>query len=209
MERVGMLRRRKGTAHTTMTRAVREIMSPSIEDIATGYTRLLDHVFQGDAIALDALGSILTYGPAPNASLAAACYRVASKSYDGALCNWAACLMEGAGVPQDVPRGLRLLRRAARAGELAALNYLGFCYLSGEGVKKDPSRGFRLSLKAAEAGLAAAQYDVAVCLANGVGTEKDSRAAERWLRLAAKGQDADAMALQARRRATARKKAER
>jgi TPR repeat protein len=92
-------------------------------------------------------------------------------------------------------------------GEPAALNYLGFCYLSGEGVKKDPSRGFRLCLKAAEGGLAAAQYDVSVCLARGMGTQKDTLAAERWLRRAARGQDADALALLARRRATTGRKA--
>lgn len=200
-----LIRRRPSTT----TRAVREIMSASSGEVASGYTRLLKRVLDGDAIALDALGSMLTYGPAPGATLAAACYRVASKSYGGALCNWAACLIEGAGIPRDVPRGLRLLRKAARTGEPAAVNYLGFCYLTGEGVKKDMSRGFRLSLEAAEAGLAAAQFDVAVCLARGLGTVKDTRAAERWLRRAAKGQDADAMEVRARRRATARKKADR
>jgi TPR repeat protein len=202
---VGTPRRRRPSTETT-TRAVREIVSASTRHAAAGYTRLLKRVLQGDSIALDALGSMLTYGPTPNASLAAACYRVASKSCGGALCNWAACLIEGAGVPRDVPRGLRLLRQAAHAGVTGASSYLGFCYLVGAGVRKDPSRGFRLSLADAEAGLAAAQYDVAVCLARGLGTEKDSRSAERWLRRAARGQDADAMKLLARRRATAGKK---
>jgi TPR repeat protein len=76
-------------------------------------------------------------------------------------------------------------------------------------VKKDRARGFRLSLAAAEAGLPAAQYDVAVCLARGIGIAKDPGAAEHWLRRAARGKDADAIALLARCLAAARTKVKR
>lgn len=186
----------------TMRQALRSIQTNSARDIVDGYAFLLRRVLRGDAAALDALGSMLTYGVGveKNARLAAACYSAASQaSYAGATYNLAAALIEGNGIPKDVSKGLRLLRAAKKAGEAAAANYLGFCYRIGEGVEKDPRRGFELSLEAAEAGVAAAQYDVGLCLLTGTGVKKDSTAAERWIARAARGGDRDAREYLSRR----------
>jgi TPR repeat protein len=147
----------------TMTGALRALESKSAQRVVDGYAYLLRRVLRGDAIALDAIGSMLTYGVGvePNPRLAAACYVAASRApYAGATYNLACALIEGAGIPKDVARGLRLLRAASRAGVADATNYLGFCYRTGEGVKKDTRHGYALSLEAAQAGAAAAQYDV-------------------------------------------------
>ena len=93
---------------------------------ANGYTirstrarlRGARRILRGDAAALDALGSMLTYGVGVERSprVAAACYAVASRaSYAGATYNLAGALIEGAGIPKDVQKGLRLLRAARRA----------------------------------------------------------------------------------------------
>lgn len=67
-------------------------------------------------------------------------------------------------------------------------------------MKKDARRGFALSLEAAEAGVAAAQYDVATCYLAGTGVTKNPVEAERWIRLAAKGGDRDALEFVRKRR---------
>ena len=185
-----------------MRQALESIQSNTPRGIIEGYTFLLGQVLGGDAAALDALGSMLTYGVGVNRNLrlAAACYAVASRaSYAGATYNLAAVLIEGAGIPKEVNKGVRLLRSAARAAR-SALNYLGYCYRVGEGVKKDPRRGFALSLEAAKAGVAAAQYDVAICLFNGTGVEKDTVAAQRWISRAARGGDRHAQEYLERRK---------
>lgn len=197
----------------TMSQALRSIQSDSAQGIMDGYAFLLRRVLRGDAVALDALGSMLTYGVGAkkNAPLAGACYVVASEaSYVGATYNLAGALIEGNGIPKDVTKGLRLLRAARRRGEAAAANYLGFCYRMGEGVKKDARRGFALSLEAAEAGVPAAQYDVGMCLLTGTGVKKDTAAAERWIKRGANGGDRHAqeyLGRRARRRQSRRPQA--
>jgi len=91
--------------------------------------------------------------------------------------------MEGNGISKDVPKGLRQLRAAGRAGEAA------------------------LSLEAAKAGVPAAQYDVCVCLLTVTGVKKDSAAVERWIARAAKGGDRHAQECLLRR--TQRRRARR
>src|SRR5437660_6760070 len=120
----------------TMRMALRSIRSDVAQGIVEGYTFVLRRILRGDTAALDALGSMLTYGVGvePNLRLAAACYAAGARaSYPGAMYNFAAALIEGAGIPKNLPKGLRLLRAAARAGEASAMNYLGFCYRVGEG----------------------------------------------------------------------------
>lgn len=194
----------------TMRQALGSIQSDSAHRIVDGYAFLLHRILRGDTAALDALGSMLTYGVGVerNLRLAAACYAVASRaSHAGAMYNLAAALIEGAGIPKDVHKGLRLLRAARRAGQPAAMNYLGFCYRTGEGVKKDVRRGFALSLEAARAGVAAAQYDVGMCLLSGTGAKKDPGEAGRWISRAAKG--GDRHALEYLRRQTQRRRVRR
>jgi uncharacterized protein len=123
----------------TMSQAFRLIQGDSARGIVDGYALLLRRILRGDADALDALGSMLTYGVGVerNLRLAAACYAVASRaSHTGATYNLAGALIEGAGIPKDVNKGLRLLRAAARPGVASAINYLGYCYRVGEGQRR-------------------------------------------------------------------------
>jgi uncharacterized protein len=175
----------------SLAKAFRSIQSRSRGKVVQGYALLLEGIFRGDAAALDAFGSMLTYGVGigieRSLPLAAACYVAASRaSYAGAIYNLAAATIEGAGLPKDVREGLRLLRRAHREGVADATNYLGYCYRFGEGVKKDVKRGFRLSLQAARAGAVPAQYDVGICLMTGIGATKDQTAGLSWLSRAAR-----------------------
>jgi hypothetical protein len=45
-------------------------MSGSNMGGASGYARLLERILRGDAVALDALGSMLAYGSGPSSGLA-------------------------------------------------------------------------------------------------------------------------------------------
>jgi uncharacterized protein len=193
--------------HSLQT-AFRLIESRPAARVIDGYSLLLREILRGDAAALDALGSMLTYGAGTGMNrclpLAAACYSAASRaSHLGATYNLATVLIEGAGVTKDVRKGLRLLRAADRAGIPEARNYLGYCYRVGRGVNRNARRGFQLTLEAARAGAAAAQYDAGMCLLTGTGVRKDRDAALTWLSRAARKGDRRAheyLAKHARRR---------
>jgi uncharacterized protein len=180
-------------AHS-LQKAYRLIESRPAVKVIDGYSLLLREILKGDAGALDALGSMLTYGAGTGMNrclpLAAACYSAASRaSHLGATYNLATVLIEGAGIPKDVPKGLRLLRAADRAGIPEARNYLGYCYRVGRGVSRNARRGFQLTLQAARAGAASAQYDAGMCLLTGTGVRKDQDAAVTWLSRAAEKGD--------------------
>jgi len=65
----------------TMRQALRLIQSDSPQGIVDGHALLLRRILRGDAAALDALGSMLTYGVVEkNARLATACYAAASRA---------------------------------------------------------------------------------------------------------------------------------
>jgi uncharacterized protein len=184
-------------AHS-LQKAFRLIESRPANRVVDGYSLLLREILKGDAGALDALGSMLTSGAGTGMDrclpLAAACYSAASKSsHLGAMYNLGTVLMEGAGVPKDVRRGLRLLRAADRAGILEARNYLGLCYRVGRGVSRNARRGFQLTLQAARDGAPAAQYDAGICLLKGSGVKRDREAGETWLARAAQKGDRRAM----------------
>src|SRR5262245_44852603 len=122
-------------AHS-LQKAFRLIESRPATKVIDGYSLLLREPLKGDARALDAPGSMLTYGAGTGMTrclpLAAACYSAGARaSHPGATCNLGMVLIEGAGIPKDVRKGLRLLRAADRAGILGARNYLGYCYRVG------------------------------------------------------------------------------
>jgi TPR repeat protein len=190
-------------AHS-LQKAFRLIESRPATKVIDGYSLLLREILRGDVGALDALGSMLTYGVGtgmnPCLPVAAACYAAASRaSHPGATYNLATVLIEGAGITKDVRRGLRLLRAADRAGILDARNYLGYCYRVGRGVSRNARRGFQLTLQAARAGAATAQYDAGMCLLAGTGVRKDRDAAVTWLSRAAQKGDRRAQEYLAKR----------
>ena len=190
-------------AHS-LQKAIRLIESRPATKVIDGYSLLLREILRGDAGALDALGSMLTYGVGTGMNrclpLAAACYTAASRaSHLGATYNLATALIEGAGVPKDVQKGLRLLRAADRAGILEARNYLGYCYRVGRGVNRNARRGFQLTLQAARDGVPAAQHDAGMCLLTGTGVRKDRDAGVTWLSRAAQKGDRRALEFLAKR----------
>jgi TPR repeat protein len=76
--------------------------------IVDAYAFLLRAILRGDGGAMDGLGSMLNYGVGveKDARLAAACYMAASRAgYVGATYNLAGALIEGHGIPKDIPKG--------------------------------------------------------------------------------------------------------
>ena len=88
------------------------------------------------------------------------------------------CLLLGRGAPRDVPRGLRLMKEAGRAGSSLAWNRLGLAYAGRLGlkIKKDPARALKYFLKAAEGGYPAAMLAAAERLEE----KGDLLEARRW-----------------------------
>lgn len=94
--------------------------------------------------------------------------------------------LHGDGAPRDERKALRLLKEAAHAGSLPAINELGLCYQQGIGMPfRKPRAGFRLLLDAAEQDYGPAMFNVAQAYLSGNGTDKNPEAALRWLERAA------------------------
>lgn len=91
------------------------------------------------------------------------------------------------GAAKDHAVSAHWYRKAADAGNVAAINNLGAMYLSGEGVAKDPAESARLYRKAADAGYAPAETNLAGMYRTGLGVQKD---VDRALRLLRKSADA-------------------
>lgn len=86
----------------------------------------------------------------------------------------------------DVPRGVRLLRRAARSVHLA-MTELAMCHESGDfGVRRSERKAFELFTRAVEFGSVVARYHLGRCLYYGVGTPVNRRKAAALFREAAK-----------------------
>jgi TPR repeat protein len=64
----------------------------------------------------------------------------------------AGCYMSGNGVTQNVKKGYEWNRRAAQAGEVAAMYNLGLCYEQGSGVGQNHTTAMTWFRKAAKGG---------------------------------------------------------
>jgi TPR repeat protein len=88
--------------------------------------------------------------------------------------EWAQALANGAGVPADPPRALKLLEELDAANQLDATVYLGRAYRFGWwGIAKDEARSTALLRKASEAGNTTATTLYAAALIQGLGVAAD------------------------------------
>jgi hypothetical protein len=86
-------------------------------------------------------------------------------------------LLDGDGVPQDMPQAFTWFERAAHAGHLEAANMVGRCYDLGWGVRADKAKAAAWFRQAAARGLTWAKYNYATLLALGEGVPEDKPAA--------------------------------
>lgn len=121
--------------------------------------------------------------------------RAAEAGVPSAQTLYGQMLLDGAGgVARDPRAGFGWFVRAARGGELMALNMVGRCYDLGWGTRTNKARAAACFRTAAERGLVWAMYNYATLLALGEGVPEDKAAALDWLRKAAAGDDDDARA---------------
>jgi TPR repeat protein len=96
----------------------------------------------------------------------------------------------GEDVAEDLPRAVRLYRRAALRGLADAQHALGFLYATGRGVELNEDLAVAWFKAAAEQDHATAQHNLAVMYAEGRGVEEDEATAVYWFyRAALNGND--------------------
>jgi hypothetical protein len=94
----------------------------------------------------------------------------------------------GRGYPQDKPKGIAWLTRAANQGHTGAQQELGVIYNEGDGVARDDARAVAWFRKAAELGNPTAQYNLGLMIAKGTGVaQSDADAIAWWRKSAAQG----------------------
>jgi TPR repeat protein len=86
----------------------------------------------------------------------------------------------GGNLDQDYAKALLWLTAAIDAGNVPAVNTLGYMYANGYGVAKDTEKALAYFRTAAEKSDINACYNVAYCLDNGIGTEPDKKEAFTW-----------------------------
>ncbi|MEM7224709.1 MAG: tetratricopeptide repeat protein [Pseudomonadota bacterium] len=105
--------------------------------------------------------------------------------------------VEGIGVKQDVPKGVKLMTKAADQGLVIAMRDLGQIYMRGDGVLQDYAKAFKRLQAAAHQNDAISQRLLGELYANGWGVDADPVWAYVWYDYAAKNHDKDALALRA------------
>ncbi len=100
-------------------------------------------------------------------------------------------VFEGVGGPKDEAEGLRWLHRAAEAGTLGAMRYLGVVYLKGQGgVPPDHAQGIEWLRRGAALEDPTCMHVLGMAYASGQGVPKDPSKSLLWLQRAAdKGLD--------------------
>ena len=113
--------------------------------------------------------------------------QAAAQNHAKARCNLGIMFASGIGVQRDDSRAARYYLAAATGGVPRAMFDLAVLYARGRGVLKDDVAAVAWCERAAVAGDAAACVNMAHVLGQGlVGRCPDSRAARRWLDLAAR-----------------------
>ena len=168
-----------------------------VGDDASGYLSELRHLAEGgNTSAMLFLGKLYSNGTGVprDATEALTWYRTAALagSSNGML-FYGDALAGGAPI-KDVVEAERWIRKAADAGNVAAVYRLGRMYRDGEGRPRDPLEALNLFKQAAEANYTPAMVAVGLMLEGGTGIEADHLQAVRWYRRAADSGDADGMA---------------
>lgn len=105
---------------------------------------------------------------------------------------YAAALLGGKGVQQDVPRGIKLMKESAAEGCVPAQMSLSDWYMSGSFVEQDEQQGFALMQQAAQTGYPIAERKLGLMYAHALGTGEDLGQAHHWLEKAAAKNDTEA-----------------
>ena len=95
------------------------------------------------------------------------------------------CYCLGKGVPEDVEKGLALIRVSANAENAKGLNVMGLCYDKGLGVPQSYEEAVKWFHRSAKQGYARAQCNLGVCYANGQGVPQSYEEAVKWYRKSA------------------------
>lgn len=85
----------------------------------------------------------------------------------------------------DMPKAVEQYRKAASAGNAAAMNSLGVCYGGGKGVEKDPAQALQWYKEAANKEYANAMLNLGLAYQNGWGAAPNNQEALRWYQEAA------------------------
>ena len=93
--------------------------------------------------------------------------------------------LNGAGVPQNYKKALRLFKRAARLGSEVAKGDIALMYTTGNGVKQDDEQAFYWAQPSAEAGVATSLWIVGGLYLEGQVVQKDEEKAFRLIKKAA------------------------
>jgi TPR repeat protein len=101
-------------------------------------------------------------------------------------------LLEGRGVHQDEPLGVKWYRRAAELGSVKAMHNLGVAFDLGRGVPENPTVAVAFYAMAAERGLPQSGLNLCLAYHQGRGARKDPVAAARWCAMAAEGNQSEA-----------------
>jgi uncharacterized protein len=104
----------------------------------------------------------------------------------------AACYSGEEGGAPDIPRAVRLYRRAAEMSHPEARYKMGMFFLTGEGgCGVDAETAVQFFALAADQGHKAALHELGTCFSRGIGVEVDKGEAVKYFRLAAEAQDAE------------------
>lgn len=130
--------------------------------------------------------TLMKLGGAKNEALAARYYKRAAElgSHWGHY-KYGTMLLEGKGVPKDVPAAAQSFAKAAEENNAWAQYQLGVLYVDGNGVAKDVPRGMALLSKAAEQNIGWAQYRLGDLYATGSDVPQDLVKARPFLEKAA------------------------
>jgi hypothetical protein len=103
-------------------------------------------------------------------------YQLGMLYYNGAL-----------GLSKDFNVAFNNFLLAAKQENAPAQCMLGNMYFSGDGVSKDDQEAFQWYIKSSGRGNVVATYAIGLFYADGIAVQKDKRVAEKYLRLAADG----------------------
>jgi uncharacterized protein len=91
----------------------------------------------------------------------------------------------GRGVEQNDEKAFYYFSKAAKEGDVFAVNELAYLYAAGKGTKRDYGKALELYQVAANQGLASAQYNLGLMYEHGLGTEPNKERAREWFHKAA------------------------
>ena len=106
--------------------------------------------------------------------------KAAENGFSAAQYNLGYWYYYGDDIPQDIPKGIELLKQSWVQGNVEAARLLMQIYYNGTDVEKDDSAAFNYIFPAAEKGDCQSQYYVGMFYSNGLGVDSDIDEAIKW-----------------------------